>query len=304
MTPQVVQKLEALHPPSAHPPPALPSTAPYVIFDSKAVSKLILRRRSSDAAPGLSGWTESLLLPLLGHKDILDALTTLLQDIAAGNLPDQARQLLLASSLVPTKKGEDGSGVRPIAVSETFVKLATIYLLDSLPANTVTDLLAPLQLGCGAPGGAEVAIHIAQANIITHPSHATLKLDLANGFNSMRRDWMLEQLFRHPALGHLWRIANWSYHKPSPLLVVSKGEVAAVLSSETGPKQGCALGCLLFCLGLQPLLTRAVGDVKVSCTAIVDDITVSGPASELSRFLHTFTTLLRFWPSTSPSPAS
>ena len=99
-----------------------------------------------------------------------------------------------------TKKGEDGQGVRPIAVSETFVKLSTLYLLDSLPANTLTNILAPLQFGCGSPGGPEVAIHLAQANIILHPTHATLKLDLANGFNTMRRDWMLGQLFQHHPL--------------------------------------------------------------------------------------------------------
>ena len=139
-------------------------TTPQVIFDPKLVFKLILRRRNTDAAPGLSGWTESLILPLLPHKDLLEAFTTLLQDIAAGNLSDQARQLLLTSSLVPTKKGDDGKGVRPIAVSETFVKLSTLYLLDSLPANTLTNILAPL--GCGSPGGPEVAIHLAQANII------------------------------------------------------------------------------------------------------------------------------------------
>jgi hypothetical protein len=99
ISPPVVQALHLLHPRSDHPAPALPATAPLVIFEPRRVSKLIFRRRSSDAAPGLSGWTESLLVPLTAHTDLLDAISTLLQDIAAGNLSEQARQLLLTSSL-------------------------------------------------------------------------------------------------------------------------------------------------------------------------------------------------------------
>ena len=65
-----------------------------------------------------------------------------------------------------------------------------------------------------------------------------------------------------------------------------------MIPSETGPKQGCALGCLLFCLGLQPLLTRSAADSKVSCTAIIDDITISGQPKDLRVFSDIFSSLL------------
>ena len=110
----IIDTLHSLHPRSSHDTPALPDTAPFVIFDPKLVSKLVFRRRSSDAAPGLSGWTESLILPLLAHKDLLDAFSTLLQDIAAGNLSEQARQLLLTSSLVPTRRATTAKGSDPL----------------------------------------------------------------------------------------------------------------------------------------------------------------------------------------------
>ena len=52
-----------------------------------------------------------------------------------GNLGPQAKSFLMASRLIPL-----GGGVRPIAINETFYKLATHYVLS---------LAKPIQLGVG-----------------------------------------------------------------------------------------------------------------------------------------------------------
>jgi hypothetical protein len=63
---------------------------------------------------------------------------------------------------MPTPKANNG--VRPIAISESFYKLATMYAM-SLITNTLPMLFEPLQLGVGAVGGTERAVHILQAGL-------------------------------------------------------------------------------------------------------------------------------------------
>ena len=52
-----------------------------------------------------------------------------------------------------------------------------------------------------------------------------------------------------------------------------------------GSRQGCVLGTLLFCLGLQPILeeaSRGLDDLTVS--AYIDDLAVTGPLEQISLF--------------------
>ena len=61
----------------------------------------------------------------------------------------------------------------------------------------------------------------------------------------------------------------------------SGSSFVSIVSAE-GSRQGCVLGSLLFCLGLQPVLERAILDLKVTILAIVDDITLIGPADDVA----------------------
>jgi hypothetical protein len=64
-------------------------------------------------------------------------------------------------------------------------------------------------------------VHRLQAHIDLHPDHVVLALDFRNGFNSLRRDRMLEALYAQPSLSILWRLADWCYGSPSELSFVS-----------------------------------------------------------------------------------
>ena len=149
---------------------------------------------------------DALLLPLAEDPQLLLALTSFLEDIASGRIDSALRARLLSCRLIPARK-KDG-GVRPIAVSEVFLRAASALSLHLLPAGTVSRILAPIQLGLGSLGGTEAVIHRVQALLELHPNHVLLSLDFANGFNSMYRHLMLERLYALPELSPLWRITD------------------------------------------------------------------------------------------------
>ena len=129
---QEVESLRRLHlPPPRRPWPACPVEAPSPVFSSAAVRAFLHERARGGAAPGLSGWTESLLLPLAEDPLLLLSLTSFLEDIASGRVHPASRARLLACRLIPARK-KDG-GVRPIAVSELFLRAASALSLGLLP---------------------------------------------------------------------------------------------------------------------------------------------------------------------------
>ena len=78
--------------------------------------------------------------------------------------------------------------MRPIAVGCTLrrlvAKIAGRKVLDEM-----TNLLAPRQLGYGVRGSAEAAVHAARRFLHgMDQKQAIVKLDFANGFNSVWRD--------------------------------------------------------------------------------------------------------------------
>jgi len=77
--------------------------------------------------------------------------------IVCGRVDMASRTRLLACRLIPAKK-KDG-GVRPIAVSEIFLRAAAALSLDLVPPGTLSRLFAPLQLGVAAAAGVETIIH-------------------------------------------------------------------------------------------------------------------------------------------------
>jgi hypothetical protein len=247
------------------------------------VHAFLRERAPRGSAPGLSGWTESLLLPLAEDPRLLLSLTSFLEDVASGRVDANSRVRLLSCRLIPARKKDDG--VRPIAVSEVFLRAASALSLRLLPDGALSHLLAPLQLGIGSSGGAEAIIHRVQALLELQPNHVLLSLDFVNGFNSMFRHVMLERLFALPELSPLWRLANLCYGVPSPLHLFDREELVHTFTSQRGSRQGCVLGTLLFCLGLQPVLERAADGLSdITISAYIDDIAIVGPFEQTAIF--------------------
>ena len=166
-----------------------------------------------------------------------------------------------------------------------FLRAASSLSLRLLPPGALSRLLAPLQLGIGAAGGVEAIIHRVQALLELHPDHVLLSLDFVNGFNSMFRHVMLKRLYSLPELSSLWRIADLCYGIPSPLHLFDRAGLVESFTSQRGSRQGCVLGTLLFCLGLQPILESASDGLNgVTVSAYIDDIAVVGPLDEVAVF--------------------
>ena len=66
---------------------------------------------------------------------------TLIKDIINGSLTGAARELLVSSTLIATKKSS--GGFRPVAMGESFYKLACLYILNLARLQT-PDVLGPL----------------------------------------------------------------------------------------------------------------------------------------------------------------
>src|SRR6185503_3392497 len=104
-TPDVVDQLRQLHPPpSDQALPLCPEHAPLPSFTPASVLTLIRTRSSRGTAPGLSGWTDLLFLPLAEDPVLLPALTVFLEDIACGRLDESARIRLISCRLLPARK--------------------------------------------------------------------------------------------------------------------------------------------------------------------------------------------------------
>ena len=79
----------------------------------------LLAQSDNGTSAGPSGWGGN-MLSILVQSDICRlGVIALLRDVVNGDLPDDARQLLLASRLVALTK-PNSDGYRPIAVGELF----------------------------------------------------------------------------------------------------------------------------------------------------------------------------------------
>ena len=139
------------------------------------------------SAPGFSGLRPQHLkdLAIMCHN-MRSQVTSFVNFVMNNDIPSLPRSSFFGANLIAFKK-KDG-GLRPIAVGETLRRLAVKCAASKLSAKCA-EVLFPVQLGVGVPGGIEAAIHSAHAELHQAPSDiCVLKLDFSNAFNTIRRD--------------------------------------------------------------------------------------------------------------------
>lgn len=225
------------------------------------------------------------MLTSLLENDICRAgITALLQDILNGELPESARQLLLASRMIASVK--PNKGLRPIAIGELFYRLAAVIAVKKV-AYIAGKLLQPHQYGVGVSSGAERILHSLQHELTdVSCKRVLLKLDISNAFNSCDRARILRELYDTPELSSLYRMADFAYSAPTELLL--EGCDGLSIQSTNGVRQGDPLSAVLFCLYLRKLLKQVADETGVNIYAFFDDINVTGTPEQVTQALTIF----------------
>lgn len=285
---KTIAQLRALHPQSTQPLSHLPrnKALPLTAVEKSTVFKLLKQRVNNGSAPGPSGWTGSHLQLIAdqGSDEAKDGIAMLVRDLCNGIFGGATQQRLLASLLMPiTKNG--GSGIRPIAMGEVFVKLAAHYSM-SLIEKELPSLFPRIQFGVKRAGGSESAAQLTRALTVhscsIHPDTIVLKTDIQNAFNSVSRAHVWKTLLSHPNTEPLWRMFHWSYATPSPLLVYSDRRLHTVLDSSEGLRQGDPFAAFGFSLDVQPMWEAAIDGLKdTHAVSVQDDLSIIGPQAQV-----------------------
>ena len=147
------------------------------------------------------------------------------------------------------------SGVRPIAMGESFVKVAARLLLLSDRGLTGIHAVGDSQFAFEKCGTEQIIHRVRQLLRRDASTHAVL-VDCRNAFNTIRRKAIRDVLMSNPHLVPLRALFNAMYVEQSELIVRGAGLDCAVICGSEGVRQGDVLGPLLFCIGLKPILER------------------------------------------------
>jgi hypothetical protein len=245
------------------------------------VARFVRKRLANGSAPDLAGWSGEHVSALVDDEVCLAGITALTLDIANGSLGGEARALLLASKLIAVRKDVDD--IRPIAMGATFYKLAALMSVASVKGEFKV-IFDPIQLGVGCEGGSERAsLLIRSRKDACGPGGCVVSCDFKNAFNTRDRAGIVEAMFKQKQLAPVWRIFHWAYRAPSRLIVTMGGGVIADIPSSDGVRQGDPLSSLGYGVSVHPVyqeVDRAHPNVLV--VAIVDDLTLSGPADDVA----------------------
>ena len=96
------------------------------------------------SAPGPLGWRFEHFKIIVGDEPTLQAVATLAQATALGELPSPMLMALQTKTVIPLAKGEDD--VRPIGVEDAFLRLAETTVAQRFLADA-RDLVASRQFG-------------------------------------------------------------------------------------------------------------------------------------------------------------
>ena len=284
-TVEVQQSMLRLHPqPSVDSVlPVLPQGAPPSVLEDDTDMRRLLTQSDNGTAAGPSGWGGNMLSILVQSEICRLGVVALLRDIINGELSDDARKLLLTSRLVALAK-PDSDSYRPIAVGELFYRLAAIVVVRRVSSEAAV-LLSPHQYGVGVAAGAEKIVHSLQHELADEDKRlALLQLDMANAFNSCDRARLLRELYTLPELQSAYRVANFAYSQPSPLVL--SGCDGFMIESAQGVRQGDPLSALLFCVYMKQILQQVSDQTGVRVYGFFDDVNLLGSPQQLMAALN------------------
>jgi hypothetical protein len=244
----------------------------------------VLRKTCHATTPGPSFLTEELLAAICDDNEMARRVTIMIDAIILNELTEPVREKLREGQLIALgKPSSTGPAIRPIAMGEALLKLASRVLLDGHEASiggyfseTGVEGASCLQNGVCVIGGAELIIHKTRAAVIANPTHCVLTIDAKNAFNTPDRNAIADALRNHVVFAPFRRIFDLEYGAPSRLFWKSHA-----INSSSGVRQGSVLGPLFFCAALQPILLETKARFpQLLIYAYMDDITLVGDAKQ------------------------
>lgn len=245
-----------------------------------------LKTIDNGSAPGPSLWSPKYLHEIALNPEAKKGIVALLRMLLNDEMSAELKQLFLASHLLAIPKIKDGAqaGLRPIAVGDVFLRLASRVAFSKLPSG---QRLFPnnIQMGCNIKGGPQAAIHAIQTALHAHKDNVLLTSDFKNAFNKINRIAVIKALLSKEAVKDVHSIFYSLYSQAAPLLIFDKqGRLHSIISSDTGVRQGDALASLAYDLTVEHIYARIKKDhTDVVVIAVHDDLHFVGRPDAVLR---------------------
>ena len=219
-------------------------------------------------------------------------LVLLICHVANGGLVADDTHFLATSALAAALAKASG-GVRPLAIGAALRRMVCKVVLAKFSApknNIIAAALAPHQFAVGLPNGLDIMFNTVRLVLAVHEHFIAIGTDIKSAFQRMPRGHFLRMVRDHPTLGCMYPLFCTWYLFPT---VCFYGDLFDFLSCE-GAQQGCPLGSLAWCIGLDNML-RAVAQKfgTVVILAFADDIWVLGPPHDARAAVEHLNELLR-----------
>jgi hypothetical protein len=278
-TPEVLKKLENLHPLAEVIPPE-PPTVQFVTFNvEQIVTAVNSFPKGSSAGPfGLSaGALSSMISDTQLGSSVLNSLAAFCSNFVCGRFPSSISPYYGSARLIPLVKRDNG--VRPLAVGDTLRRLACKLALTLISAD-IGPLFQPFQLGVGCPNGSDTIIHSVASRLESLSyDECILQVDFSNAFNMVDRATFIRLVKIH--FPQLSNITNFLYQSQAFLIVGPQLH----LRSYSGVQQGDPLAPLLFALVLRDLTLQLNVNVLKLNQWYLDDGHLSGKIGDILEAL-------------------
>ena len=288
-TPEVIQKLQSLHPASED---ILPNTlfqGPLneinpAIFYSIDEDEILKAAKSTNGSGGPSlmdakQWRRMLCSNhfKVEGKELREELAKFARKISTEVLDPKTLETYTACRLLALDKspGSEELQVRPIGVGEVMRRIVGKTIAWCL-GDDIQKAAGPLQVSSGLKGGSEAAIHSMRQVFSEDSTDAIILVDAANAFNRLNRQAALHNIqFLCPSFATV--LIN-TYRTPSRLFIFGGGEI----KSKEGTTQGDTLAMQFYGISVTPIIHSLRLQVQeVSQVWLANDATAAGKIDRL-----------------------